>query len=329
MGGSTFRRRQIRLMKIRRFLLPPSPTAARDIAQDRRDYVALAKILLGSTWIIALAASVLTVIKLLLFFKGDLSAVSLVLETGSFPAIVRLTLITLTAAMLPTAFMSLAHSLGTRHRTRLTTWTFPLLCLWAYFTAFVTPFLIFACLGFYLEARVSDRRRAGKRKTVPPSGKDEFCVKSWASRNRHHEDHVMRSLAQQAARAEQTELHVIGNKIKERSKELALTSLQLKLSIFVRILSTWLVVIIVIPARFSADYSVQINEEPAAHTQLLMADGRVVLVNPKKATVRLVKAEEIRSLDVCSARPDDSVSWLYRPAFLTPHKAIDLRCPEE
>ena len=139
----------------------------------------------------------------------------------------------------------------------------------------------------------------------------------------------MRSLAQQAVKAEQTELHVIESKIKERSKELALTSLQLKLIIFVRILIVWLAFIITTLTRFSADYSVQINEEPAAHAQLLMADGRVVLVNPKKATVRLVKAEEIRSLDVCSARPDDSVSWLYRPAFPAPHKAIDLRCPEE
>ena len=329
MGGSAFRRRKIRLMKIWRFLLPPSPAAARDIVQDRRDYAALAKILLGSTWIIALAASVLTIAKLLWFFKGDLNAVSLVLEVGSFPAIVRLTLITLTAAMLPTAFMFLAHSLGTRHRTQLTTWAFPLLCIWAYFTAFVTPFLIFACLVFYLKARISDRRRAGKRKTAPPSGRDEFCAKSWASRNRYHEDHVMRSLAQQAARAKQTELHAIESRIKERSKELALTSLQLKLNELVRILTTWLVVIIVIPARFSADYSVQINEEPATHTQLLIADGRVVLVNPKKATVRLVKAEEIRSIDVCSTKPDDSASWLYRPAFPTPHKAIDLRCPEE
>ena len=100
----------------------------------------------------------------------------------------------------------------------------------------------------------------------------------------------MRSLAQQAARAKQTELHAIESRIKERSKELALTSLQLKLNELVRILSTWLVVIIVIPARFSADYSVQINEEPATHTQLLITDGRVVLVNPKKATVRLVIA---------------------------------------
>ena len=72
MGGSAFRRRKIRLMKIWRFLLPPSPAAARDIVQDRRDYAALAKILLGSTWIIALAASVLTIAKLLWFFKGDL-----------------------------------------------------------------------------------------------------------------------------------------------------------------------------------------------------------------------------------------------------------------
>ena len=329
MGGSAFRRYKIRLLKIRRFLLPPSPTAARDIVQDRRDYVALAKILLESTWIIALAASVLTVIKILWFFRGDLNAVSLVLEVGSFPVIVRLTLITLTAAMLPTALISLAHSLGTSHRNRLTTWTFLPLCFLTHLTGLMTPFLIFACLGLYLAARASDRKKAGKRKKTLPSGKDEFCVKSWASRNRHHEDHVMRSLAQQAARAKQSELHAIEIRIKERLKELALTSLQLKLSMFVRILSTWLVVIIVIPARFSADYSVQINEEPAAHAQLLITDGRVVLVNSKKATVRLVKAEEIRSLEVCSARPDDSVSWLYRPAFPAPHKAIDLRCPEE
>ena len=329
MGGSAFRRRQIRLLKIRRFLLPPSPAAARDIVQDRHDYAALAKILLGSTWIIALAASTLTVIKLLYFFRGDINAVSLVLEVGLFPALVRLTLITLTAAMLPTALMSFAHSLGTSHRNRLTTWTFLPLCFLTHLTGLMTPFLIFACLGLYLAARISDRRKAGKRKTAPPSSRDEFCVKSWASRNRHHEDHVMRSLAQQAVKAEQTELHVIESKIKERSKELALTSLQLKLIIFVRILSVWLAFIITTLTRFSADYSVQINEEPAAHAQLLMADGRVVLVNPKKATVRLVKAEEIRSLDVCSARPDDSVSWLYRPAFPAPHKAIDLRCPEE
>lgn len=329
MGGSTFRRRQIRLMKIKRFLLPPSPTAARDIVQDRRDYAALAKILLGSTWIIALAASILTVAKLLWFFKGDLSAVSLVLEVGSFPAIVRLTLITLTIAMLPTALISLAHSLGTSHRTRLTTWIFLLLGFLAYLTAFMTPFLIFTCLGFYLEARASDRRKADKSKTIPPSSRDEFCLKSWASRNRHHEDHVMRSLAQQAVRAKQSELHAIESRIKERSKKLAPTSLQLKLRELVRTLNIWLVVIIVIPARFSADYSVQISEEPATHTQLLMADGRVLLVNPKKATVRLVKAEEIRSLDVCSTKPDDSASWLYRPAFPTPHKAIDLRCPDD
>ena len=329
MGGSTFRRRQIRLMKIRRFLLPPSPTAARDIAQDRRDYVALAKILLGSTWIIALAASVLTVIKLLLFFKGDLSAVSLVLETGSFPAIVRLTLITLTIAMLLTSLMSFANSLGTSHRTRPAILIFLSLCFLTYVAELMTPFLIFACLGFYLDARVSDRRKAGKRKKTPPFGRNGFCVKSWAIRNRHHEDHVMRSLAQQAARAKQTELHAIESRIKERSKELAPTSLQLKLSELVRALNMYLVVIIVIPARFSADYSVQINEEPAAHAQLLMTDDRVALINLKKATVRLVKAEEIRSLDVCSTKPDDSTSWLYRPAFPMPHKAINLRCPEE
>ena len=83
MGGSAFRRRQIRLLKIKRFLLPPSPPATRDIVQDRRDYTALAKILLGSTWIIALAASILTVAKLLWFFKGDVNAVSLVLEAYS------------------------------------------------------------------------------------------------------------------------------------------------------------------------------------------------------------------------------------------------------
>ena len=330
MGGSAFRRRQIRLLKIRRFLLPPSPAAARDIVQDRRDYAALAKILLGSTWIIALAASVLTVIKPLWFFKGDLSAVSLVLETGSFPVIVRLTLITLTMAMLLTSLMSFAHSLGTSHRTRPAILVFLSLCFLTYVTELMTPFLIFACLGFYLDARVSDRRKAGKRKKTPPFSRDGFCVKSWASRNRHHEDHAMRSLAQQAARAKQSELHAIESRIKERSKELAPTSLQLKLSELVRALNMYLVVIIiVIPARFSADYSVQINEEPAAHAQLLMTGYRVALINLKKATVRLVKAEEIRSLDVCSTKPDDSASWLYRPAFPMPHKAIDLRCPEE
>ena len=316
-------------MKIWRFLLPPSPTAARDIVQDRRDYAALAKILLGSTWIIALAASTLTIAKLLYFFRGDINAVSLVLEVGSFPTLVRLTLITLTAAMLPTALMSFAHSLGTIHRTRLNTWALILLCFLTHLTGLMTPFLIFACFGLYLAARISDRRKAGERKKAPPSSRDEFCVKSWASRNRHHEDHFMRSLAQQAMKAEQTELHVIESKIKERSKELALTSLQLKLIIFVRILIVWLAFIITTLTRFSADYSAQINEEPAVHTQLLMADGRVALVNPKKAAVRLVKAEEIRSLEVCSARSDDFASWLYRPALPALHEAIDLRCPDD